>query len=154
MAKENAENMAKVREAMRMHEQIQQGGKLEHAVEVDYISSEGNEYKGIVVFKRPTTMDLMKMGGLKSEFLRLGGAQNINLVDTGIRFLAHVMATLSVVLVKRPEWLKDVTKVEDTDILYHVHDLYEEWSNSFRKTVSGEPTSDSSASEGEETMDS
>lgn len=152
--KDNTENMAKVREAMSMQKQIAQGGELQYGIPIDYTSSEGKNYTGTVVFKKPNTMDLMKIGGLKSEFLRLGGTQNLNLVDPGIKYLAHVMATLSIVLHKRPEWLADVTKMDDLDVVYHVHDKYEEWESQFRKPVQGANADDSSATERTEAVDS
>jgi hypothetical protein len=148
MSKDNSANMEKIQEAMKMHAQVAQGGELTHSVPVDFTSSEGRNYKGTVVFGKPTAMDVMKMGGLKSEFLRLGGAKDAQLVDQGIKFLAHVMATLSVVLQKRPEWLADVTKVSDLDLLYHVHDLYEEWESQFRKPVQRAVSDDTETTEG------
>ncbi len=150
----NEQNMAQIREAManQTADQVRQGGDLEHAVPIDYTSYFGNKFVGTVVFKKPNMADYMKMGGIKSEYLRLGGVQDIKLVDESVKFMAHVLATLSVVLVKRPEWLLDLAKVEEPDVLYHIFDKFEEWENSFRKSVQGTTTPDSQASEGAEAV--
>lgn len=147
------ENKRKVAEAMAFQQQVSQGSALEKREDIDYTTSEGNHYKGTVVFKKPSAMDMMKLGGLKSEYLRRGGATDLRLVDVPVRQLAQVMATLSVVLVKRPEWLADVTEVSDLDILYHVYDKFDEWERQFRRTVQPTAADASAPAEGEKTVD-
>lgn len=142
------ENKRKVLEAMEMQNKVSQGNALEHREDIDFTSEEGNHYQGTVVFKKPSAMEMMKIGGLKSEMLRLGGATDIRLVDGLIRQLAQVMATLSVVIVKRPEWLADVTKITDLGILYHVYDKFDEWESQFRRAVQQANADTGEATEG------
>lgn len=149
----NEGNMEKIREAMELHQKVQQGGNLKEGVPIDFTSMTGKVYKGVVVFKLPNMMDYMKMGGLKSEFLRLGGAKDIKLVDDSIKFMAHVMSTLEVVLVKRPEWLLKLDEVLEPDVLYHVFYKYEEWENSFRSPVQPQTEGTSGAKQGTEAVD-
>lgn len=137
------ENLAEVRAAMEAKEvrdQIRAGGDATEGVPINYTSVFGNTYKGFVVFKRPDMLDMMKMGGKKSQLFSEAGVTNLELVDDTIRVMAHVIATLSVVLVKRPEWLLDLNAVKEPDVLYHIFAKYEEWENSFRK-ASASPTS-------------
>jgi len=143
----NEANLAKVRQLMAQNQQVQQGGNMTHGIFIDYVSQEGNHYTGTVVVKRPTVMDYMKMGGLKSEYLRQAGVQDANLVDDTVKILAHALATLKVVVVKCPEWLMDMDNIREIDVLYHVFDKYEEWDYSFRKPVQAEPIGAGEASE-------
>lgn len=146
-------NMEIVKNAMQVRDEVAQGSALTHAVPMDFVSDEGVHYTGVVVFKRPGAMDIMKVGGLKSEFLRMGGARDLSLVDNTVKILAHVMATLSVVLDKRPPWLEDVTQVRDVSVLYEVFDAYDAWERSFRKPIQGDASADSEDSDREEALD-
>ena len=129
----NEENLAKVRAMMAQAQQANLAGDLTEGVPLDYVTVFGNELKGFVVFKRPTMKDYMKMGALKSEELRKAGVKDINLVDSSIKFMAHVLSTLRVVIAKAPEWLINLDAIQEPDILYYVYGKYEEWENSFRK---------------------
>ncbi|AKG36085.1 hypothetical protein [Paenibacillus durus] len=129
------------------------GGKLNEAEVLDFESAEGNRYKGVLVFKKPTMADLMKIGGLKSEFLRTAGVQDARLVDNDILFTAHMLATLEVVLVKRPEFLFKLNEVKESDLIFHVYGKYQVWEASFRKEFRDAPKTDRPASEGEEALD-
>ena len=141
------ENLAQVRELMTGADQIRLGGELKAGVTIDYVTDFGTEIKGNVVFKRPTMADYMKIGAAKSEYLRKAGVVDANLVDNTIKFMAHVMATLQIIVVKCPEWLMDLNTIQEADILYHVFDQYEVWEKSFRK-LSAEPIpGDSGATE-------
>lgn len=143
----NEENMRKIQEAMTMADQVKLGGNLKSAVAIDYTSETGNEYTGDVLFKRPTALDYIKMGAIKSEFLRTAGAVSLILVDESVKYMAQVMATLKVVVVKCPEWLLSIEKVADIDALYHVYEEYQKWDNSFRKPVQSPDSGDSKASD-------
>jgi hypothetical protein len=136
---ENKENMEKVRELMQGAEKVRLGGELQEGVPIDYTSVYGNEYKGTVIFKRPTMKDYMKMGAVKSEYLRQAGVVNINLVDNTVKEMAQIMGTLSTVIVKCPEWLVDLGAIKEPDVLFHVYDQYDEWESSFRKSNTPEP---------------
>ncbi|MNN50856.1 hypothetical protein D3C81_1654630 [compost metagenome] len=85
-------------------------------------------------------MDYMKMGGHKSEIYRQAGVKDISLVDSTVKFMAHVLSTLNAVIAKRPEWLVNLEQIQEPEILYHVFGKYEEWENSFRKPVESPET--------------
>ena len=143
MEEKNKQSMDKVKELMEKSEQVRLGGELKEGVAIDYTSMCGNEFKGTVVFKRPTMQDYMKMGAIKSEYLRTVGVVDLSLVDESIKRMAQVMAVLSTVILKCPEWLLNLTTIVEPDVLYHVYDKYEVWENSFRKPNKTTPTGDS-----------
>lgn len=151
---ENQENMKKIQEAMEQAEKIKAGGDLKYGVPIDYTSDFGRQFKGTVVFKRPTLKDYMTIGGLKSELLRQAGVQNIRLVDPAILLMTEMVATLKSVVVKSPEWLVDIDNVEDVDLLNHVYDKFTEWEDSFRPKNSGTTSEDSRTANGEEVVGS
>jgi hypothetical protein len=140
----NEENMAKVKALMEQAQQVNVGSELQNGVDIDFTSADGNVYRGKVVFKRPSVMDYMKMGALKSEIFRLAGVKDLNLVDPTVKFMAHVIATLKTVVVKRPEWMLDIDNMQEPEVLYHVYGKYEVWEDSFRKPDAGESEGDSS----------
>ncbi len=151
-AQGNEENMAKVRELMQQAQTVNLGGQHTEGVPIDYTSEFGTHYKGTIVFKRPTMQDYMKMGALKAQYLGQGGAVNKYLIDDTIKFMAQVMSTLKVLIVRAPEWLvKDgkinVEGVQEPDVLYHIYDKYEKWELSFRKPIQRELQGDSQVTE-------
>lgn len=148
------ENMEKVRQAMRMAEKTRQGGELTEGEKIDFESLEGNIYKGYIVFKKPNMGAMMKMGAKKAELLKKAGVTDLKLVDEGVMFMAHVMATLEVVCVKRPDWFMDLEAIEEPELLYHVFGRYQTWENSFRKDLRGKPADDSTDGVGEKAVDS
>lgn len=148
----NEENMAKVRDLMNKAQTVNLGGNLTEGVAIDYTTDFGTHFTGTVVFKRPTMQDYMKMGAYKAQYLGQGGAVNMDLIDNTIKFMAQVMSTLKVVIVRAPEWLiKDgkinVEGMNEPDVLYHLYMQYEKWEQGFRKSVRGELQGDSPASE-------
>lgn len=145
--KDNSENMAKVRNAISQAKEVNMGKDLKNGVYIDYTSDFGNNYQGTVVFKRPSVRDFMKMGAIKSEFLRKSGATKLELLDDSVKFLAHVTSVLKVVVAKCPEWLLDVEAVEEVDVLYEVFAEYKKWENSFRRELRTTEDGDSEASE-------
>lgn len=155
----NAENLAKVREAMAKaqlqttSDMVQGGGKSTFTELIDYIGLDGKEYKGYVVFKRVTAKDLMKIGGLKSEYFRQAGITDLTLVDDAIRLLAHVLSYLKVTVLKSPEWFFDVDSIEDVGLLYEVYGSYMKATETFRKDVPTAEAGNSEASENTTSMD-
>lgn len=142
------ENMEKIKESMRVAEQTRQGGNLTEGELFDFESLEGNKYKGYIVFKKPNMGDMMRMGAIKADFLKLAGVSDIKLVDEGILFMAHVMATLEVVAIKRPDWFMKLREIEEPELLYHVFGRYQTWENSFRKDLRTTTSGDSKDTEG------
>lgn len=149
----NEDNMAEIRRTMEAHRKAQAGGELKEGEYIDYVSEEGNEYKGTVVFKKPTMEDFMRMGGIKSEIFRRAGVKDLALVDEAIKFMAHVISTLEIVIFKRPEWLMKIGEIKESDVLYHVFGRYQEWEESFRKPVPTRASEDSAATTGEKAVD-
>lgn len=151
--KDNAENMGKVRELMEQAKQVNLGGELTNSVHIQFTTAFGTEIEGVVEFKRPTMQDYMKIGAFKAQFLGANGVVNMNLVDGTVKFMAHVMATLKVVIVKAPRWLInkngeiDVESIIEPDILYHIYDEYEKWEYSFRREPKEDLQGDSTATE-------
>lgn len=143
MEEQNAKNLAKVKDLIDKSEKIRLGGELKEGVAIDFTSMSGNKYKGTVIFKRPTMQDYMKMGALKSEYFRAVGIVDLSLVDVAIKRIAQVMAVLSTIVVKCPDWMLDLNSIVEPEVLYHVYDKYEEWENSFRKSNNTELTGDS-----------
>lgn len=147
MAVQNKENLAMVQKLMEQSDEINLGTLKREQVPIDYTSTSGYVYKGLVEFKRPSVKDYMRMGAIKSEILREAGVINIELVDSTIKFMAHVLATLQVCMVKCPEWLLNLEAITDTDLLYEVYEKYEVWQDSFRKDIKQKSEGDSQATQ-------
>lgn len=148
----NEANMERVKNLMEQAKAVNLGDALTEGVDIDYTTTFGINYKGTVVFKRPNMQDYMKMGSRKAQILGQNGSVDLNLVDGMIKYLAHVMSNLSVVVVKAPEWMIrndsiSVEHFEDPDILYHIFEKYEEWESTFRKPVPSELQGDSKTTE-------
>jgi hypothetical protein len=146
-------NKAKILESMRVAEQVRQGGNLTEGELIDFESLEGNMYKGYIVFKKPTMGEMMQMGAKKSELLKKAGVTVIALVDDSIQFMAHVMATLEVACVKRPDWFLKLEEITEPEILYHVYARYQKWENSFRRDLPAPTTDDNKDAVGAEAVD-
>jgi hypothetical protein len=149
----NEAQMDEVRKAMALAGQVRQGGDLTKGVHIEFTSLEGNKYSGWVEFKKPTMSDFMRMGAIKSEVFRAAGVKDLNLVDESIKFMAHTMSTLEVVIAKRPEWLLNVQAVTEPEVLYHILGKYNEWEDAFRQDFRNTSAPDSEGAEGAETVD-
>jgi hypothetical protein len=133
----NMEQIRKLMEEQKMEnlaKEVNEGADAENVMNVDFTSTEGNQYKGKILFKRPSVMEIMKMGGRKSEILRQAGVTELTLVDPSVRMMAQAIATLETVVVKCPEWFLNIHEIQDLDIIFHVYGLYEVWENSFRSS--------------------
>ena len=159
MARDNSENLAKVREAMakaqvsQVADQVNAGDNTTHTETINFTSSFGNTYQGQVVFKRPNALDLMRIGGLKAQYFSEAGITNLEIVDNSVRLLAHVLAHLKVLVLKCPAWLFDVDKVDDMELIYEVYGKYRDWEDSFRKVVPTAQAGDSEPSEDAKAVD-
>lgn len=132
----NEEQMAQVREAMRMKEladEVNAGDKALDVVDIDFTSEEsGKHYTGKIVFKRPNVMQSLSLGGRKTQLLKEAGVVDKELADDGVLMMAQAISTLEVVVEKCPEWFLDITKVEEADLIFHVYGRYTLWDYSFR----------------------
>ena len=138
MSDKRTENLAKIRA---MGEKIAVGNKLQHTIEVNFVSENGNHYEGNIVVHRPSMGDYIKMGVEKAKYLQkqMGVDENgmpvqvnMHYIDPGVRVLAHTLGTLSVVVDKCPEWFLYPEELTDYDVLDHVFTQYEVWLDSFR----------------------
>lgn len=118
-------------------DQVALGNKLFHTETIDYTTSEGHHYVGDIVFKKPDILTMMKAGGIKSQLLLKAGVNNAEekaLLDPIVLTMLTVISSLEVVMVKRPDWIEDPTKVGESELLYHVYDRYLTWQDVFRPT--------------------
>lgn len=115
--------------AEELAEKVNQGNDLEISITVKFKSKSGVEYKGTVIFKRPSVRDYMKISGLKSRYIQenIGGDIEIQpgIIDPAMSYFAEVMATFEVCIKKCPEWLLSPAELYDIDVLYHVYDTYQ-----------------------------
>lgn len=107
-------------------QEIIQGNKRELVTQIDATHIDPS-YVGTFKFHHPTVMENMRIGVVKSQLL--GGLTNVDVLTDNI---AHMVATLSVVLDSKPDWF-DVENMYDYELLEIVYDKYAEWYNSFRK---------------------
>ncbi|WP_311080961.1 hypothetical protein [Paenibacillus polymyxa] len=147
------EQKAAVLAATEAAQKVRAGGELKEGELLDFTSSEGNHYTGVLVFKKLDMADLMKIGAIKSEMLREAGVQEVQLVDNDVLFMAHVISLLEIALYKRPECLLNLKKIKEPDLLFHVYGKYQIWEASFRKDFRNTPEDNSKATAGEETLD-
>lgn len=148
---DNTENMAVVRNMMEQTaraNEVKLGADLEKGVPIDFVSAYGTQYKGTIVFRRPTSMDFIKMGALKSRILGSFGIVDLRLVDATVKHLAQCMAVIKTVTVQAPIWLLtddgkvDVETIKEFDLLYHIFEKYEDWDESFRTGHTAESQGD------------
>ncbi|KAF6569100.1 hypothetical protein G9G53_22695 [Paenibacillus sp. EKM206P] len=133
MAEFTEEQKAAAQAAIETAQKVRAGGELKEGELLDFTSSEGNHYTGVLVFKKLTMSDLMKSGAIKSEILREAGVKDVQLVDNDVLFMAHVISFLEVALYKRPECLLKLKEITEPDLLFHVYGKYQVWEASFRK---------------------
>lgn len=153
MSEVTEEQKKQAQQAAELAMKARAGGELKEGEILNYESLEGNKYEGVLVFKKPTIGDTMRMGAVKSEILRTAGVQDIRFVDEDIMQLAKITAELDVVLHKRPECLLNLKAIEDYDLLLHVYGLYMNWLGAFRKDFRGSLPADSAVADGEKALD-
>ena len=137
------ENLAKIRA---LGDQVKAGTENTHTIEIDYEATRGVKYTGTVVVKRPNMGDYMKMGVRKGQIIKRNIGDDdlpMSYIDETIKYLAQVLSTLEVVVLKRPEWLLKPEDCEDFDVLDHIYRRYERWLANFRDDVSEDENGDS-----------
>lgn len=153
MAEFTEEQRAAAQAAIETAQKVRAGGELKEGEILDFTSSEGNHYSGVLVFKKLNMADLMKIGAIKSEMLRVAGVQDIQLVDNDILFMGHVISTLEIALDKRPECLLKLNEITEPDLLFHVYGKYQLWEATFRKDFRNSRENNSEDTAGKETVD-
>lgn len=134
------ENLEKIR---KLSTQVRQGTGLQHDLEIDFVTSTGEVLTGTVVVHRPSMAEYLQMGVIKGRYIsKYVGKEYVRpeYIDSTIQYLAHMLATMQVVVDQCPPWFMDLENLRDFDVLNHVYTQYEQWVNSFR-TGSTEPTS-------------
>jgi len=158
-------NMDKVDNLMAEHKnnlnslasRVNAGGKYETELVIHYEGECDVVYDGMVVVKRPTVQDIIKIGVLKSNYImkqaeKLGVRHvDLTLIDSSVKIIATWVAELSVVVVRCTPWFSDILNIEDLGLVQHVYDRYTEWLDSFRRPSVTKPDGDSQASQTEET---
>jgi hypothetical protein len=147
------EQKAAAQAAIETAQKVRAGGELKEGESLDFTSSEGNHYTGVLVFKKLDMADLMKIGAIKSEILREAGVKDVQLVDNDILFMAHVISVLEIALYKRPECLLKLKKITEPDLLFHVYGKQQLWEAEFRKDFRNSLENDSSDAKRKETVD-
>jgi hypothetical protein len=144
---------------------IQQGNKAPIPVTIDnYEADSGTVYNGTLFFRRPSSMDYIRMGAIKSELLRTFGIrpiveyvpvpgggyeryESLAHVDNSVKYLAQALAACDVLLTGTvPEWFQNHREIEDTDLIVHVYGRFDEELASFRNGTKRGASPDSEAS--------
>ncbi len=106
---------------------VTSGKKRTHKKQLDF-SQFNEEYVGTFIFHHPSLMERMQIGVLKSQMLQgLDGR-----VDVTTDNIAHMSATLEVILDESPKWF-NLSTIEDYEVLDGVYEEYIQWYESFRK---------------------
>lgn len=133
---------------------VEQGHKARISVDIDYTADSGKTFTGTLVCRRPTPMDYIRIGAAKSNVLRAFGVRPIVDVvngqriesmahlDQSITFLITSICTFDVLLVEAPEWFGNYKEIDDTDLVVHCYDRFDEELASFRRGSQGGPARD------------
>jgi len=127
--------MANNKETLNLGRQIQMGKGKTLTTQID-LSNLGEGYEkfiGKFTFHYPTLMERMRIGVIKANFLGNTPAGTVDMLTDNI---AHMTATLSVVVDNAPDWFK-LDFLEDYDVLESIYDKYFEWYSSFRNKSAG-----------------
>lgn len=161
---EMVKQMMEQAQAEKKADTIRQGNKAHIPVDIDYTADSGEEYKGTIIFRRPSSMDYVRIGAIKSDMLRLSGVkpivdpqtgtESMAHVDNGIMFLLTALATNRVLLVESPTWFNKYEEIFDTDLVIHVYNRFDAELLSFRRQPKNGPTGSGETISGPESMDS
>lgn len=164
-ARKNMELVQKLmsENAAKQEQVVRQGNKAPIPVEVDYEADSGERYVGTVYFRRPSSMDYIRMGAVKSEILRsfgvrpiieyvplpTGGMERVESmahIDNSIKYLAQAIAACDVLLTGQiPVWFQNHRDLEDSDLVIYVYRRFDEELLSFRTGANGSPATNSQA---------
>lgn len=141
--KQREENLEKIRE---LGQKVRLGDNLVETLDIDFVGADGTEYKGVVEVKRPNMRDYVQMGTLKGKYLQkfLGNEYvHPDYIDNTIKYLAHMLSTMEVVVLRCPVWFLHPEELHDFSVLDHVYTRYQTWLDSFRTDSAGESSGDS-----------
>lgn len=111
--------------------QVNQGKRRTHSKHMSFTDID-ESYVGTFKFHHPTLIERMQIGVIKTQLLQ--GMEGV--VDVLTDNIAHMTATLEVVLDEAPEWFK-MDAIYDYQILDAVYEEYIQWYNSFRERNKG-----------------
>jgi hypothetical protein len=98
-----------------------------HSFTISYKNSKGEEFSGSFTVHRPTIGELMRIG--VKEASELGGLTN---VDINTSIIAHMLASLDVVVDMKPEWWKP-REMRDLEVLQEVYEKYLDYLRTFQQ---------------------
>jgi len=116
-------------QARELGQGILQGTNRKHTKQFNF-SEYDARFVGTFVYKHPSVLDRMQIGVNKAKMLQGLQGQTDVLTDN----IAHMAATLGVVLTEYPEWF-NLADVSEYEVLEQVYDEYTGWVNSFRKVT-------------------
>lgn len=93
----------------------------------------GERYVGSFTVHRPTIGEMMRIGVLEAR--ELGGLSN---VDQVTQMMAHMVATLEIVVDMKPEWWKP-REILEFEVLQEVFEQYLDFLRRFQGTSQGKP---------------
>lgn len=108
---------------------VNSGTRTTHKFDVDYTEYDPR-FKGRFIVHRPSAMEQMRMGVIKSQLL--GGVLPVDMMTDN---LATIISSLDVVIDEKPDWFNPYSEGLDYEILESVYLEYTEWYNSFRDKV-------------------
>jgi hypothetical protein len=111
---------------------INMGKKRTHMFNVDFTDINPN-FTGKFTVHHPSQLEKLQIGITKSALLGGNFA-----VDTSTDNIAHIVATLDVVLDAKPDWFDIDDPEVDYDILEQIYMEYLDWVNAFRKKPIGD----------------
>lgn len=132
------------------------------SVDVAYTAESGRHYEGTLFFRRPSSMDYLRMGAIKSELMRANGVrpiievlpngrlhESMAHVDNSIIFLARALSAFDTLLTGTvPAWFQNYRDLPDTDLLLQVYEQFDVALASFRHGAQGAPAGDGQAGAG------
>lgn len=120
-------------------------GKARTTVEQVDITDFEPTFIGKFKFHSPTVMERMRIGVAKSQLLQ-GLEGHVDVMTDNI---AHMSATLAVVIDDAPTWF-NLDEIYEYEVLERVYDKYFEWNSSFRKASDQSNDAENSGGSGQQ----
>ena len=97
-----------------------------HTFKIDMKLASGETFEGTFTIHRPTIGERINIGILEAQ--RLGGLSNVDLYTGG---LAHMLATLEIIVDDYPTWWKP-QDLRDVEVIQEVYQKYIDYLNTFQ----------------------
>ncbi len=104
-----------------------------HSFEIKYEAPSGETFSGKFSVHRATVGERIKIG--VNEARELGGMINVDMMTSNI---AHILATLEVVIDSAPAWWKP-RELTELEVMQVVYDKYIDYLREFQGEVSKKP---------------